>query len=97
MTQDGITALYFASREGHVIVVGGGGRVFKVSERSILALLLFLKSLMSFLELDQIVVLLPRSIHSVKSALRIFQEQTVVEYVVCPECNSLYFLKDCIT
>ena len=37
-----------------------------------------------------------KSMHSIKSALRSFQQQTVVEYVVCPKCNSLYLLEHCI-
>ena len=69
---------------------------YKVSERAILALILFLKTLMSFFGLDGIAALLPKPLHSVKKALRNFQQQSVVDYVVCPKCNSLYLIEHCI-
>ena len=70
---------------------------YKVSERGILALLHFLRALLSFLGFNEIISLLPKSLSSIRGTLRnSAQHSTVLEYVVCPKCNSLYLLEDCI-
>ena len=70
---------------------------YKVSERGILALILFLRSLLSFLGLNDIISSLPKSLSSIRCILRKgTHHSTVLEYVVCPKCHSLYFLEDCI-
>ena len=71
---------------------------YKVSERAILALLLFLRSMLTFFGLQNIARLLPRSLQSIKKALRInLPRQTSTEYVVCPKCNSLYLYEHCVS
>ena len=41
--------------------------------------------------------MLPKSIHSIRGVIKgTIQRSTVVEYVVCPKCHSLYLLSDCI-
>ena len=43
----------------------------------------------------EVALLLPRSIQTIRKLLR--QENTGIrEYVVCPRCNALYSMKDCI-
>ena len=70
---------------------------YKVSESAILALLLFLRSMLTFFGLQNIARLLPRPLQSIKKALRInLPKQTSTEYVVCPKCNSLYLYEHCI-
>ena len=68
-----------------------------MSERGVLALILFLRSLLSFLGLNDIISSLPKSLSSIRCILRKgTHHSTVLEYVVCPKCHSLYFLEDCI-
>ena len=70
---------------------------YRVSERAILGLLLFFQSLLSFLGFSEAASLLPKSIHSIRGIIKgTIQRSTVVEYVVCPKCHSLYLLSDCI-
>ena len=70
---------------------------YKVSERAILALLFFLRSV-DILWPSTFAQLLPRSLQSIKKAFRIYlPRQKSVEYVVCPKCNSLYLYEHCIT
>lgn len=69
----------------------------KVSERAILALLLFLRTLFSFVGFNEIALLLPKSLSSIRGVLKSkCQQSRVLEYVVCPKCNSLYLLEHCI-
>ena len=59
---------------------------YRVSERAILALLLFLRSMLTFFGLQHIAQLLPRSLQSIKKVFRInLPRQKSVEYVVCPK------------
>ena len=76
---------------------------FRTSEKAILALLAFIRILFTFLgrinpgqQLNtEVALLLPRSIQTIRKLLR--QENTGIrEYVVCPRCNALYSMKDCI-
>lgn len=58
---------------------------FTKYQRPILALLLFLRTLLSLIGLHETVSLLPKSLESIKSPLRnTVQQQNIVEYVVCP-------------
>ena len=71
---------------------------YKVSERAILALLVFLRTLLSLIvQLNVVAELISKSLQTIKHALRSkFGQNSVTEYVVCPKCNSLYMLQDCI-
>ena len=76
---------------------------YRVSERAVLSLLSFLRFLFTFLAsnapsqlyLKEVSTLLPRSLCSIRRVLR-EDANGVVEYVVCPKCNALYMIKDCI-
>ena len=75
--------------------------VFKISERAMTALLLFLGTVFMFLSgiikhplLTEICQFLPRTMWKIKNITGIHKEG-VIDYVVCPKCHSLFSISDC--
>jgi hypothetical protein len=77
---------------------------FKVSERGMSALLLFLVTLFAFLAsiighplLSEICRILPKTMWGVKNIVGVQRIEGVIDYVVCPKCHSLFSVSDCST
>ena len=77
---------------------------FKISERGMAALLLFLRILFTFLAniikhplLTEICQDLPLSMWKTKNITGMKHIEGVIDYVVCPKCHSIVSVTDCIT
>ena len=73
---------------------------FRISERAVLALMNFLRALLTFLasvslNLKEVASLLPHSTRSIRKFLKGYSDGCV-EYVVCTKCHNLYLYSDCI-
>ena len=75
--------------------------VFRIPERAMTALLIFLRSIFMFLSiiikhplLIELCHALPRTMWMVKRVVGLHIEG-VIEYTVCPKCHSLFLIADC--
>ena len=76
---------------------------YRISERAMLTLLAFLKVLISYLAtfsqgnsvLKTFAQVIPKSVYSIRKVIA-KNKDFVTEYVVCPACDHLYELSDCI-
>ena len=75
--------------------------VFKISERAMSALLLFLCSIFTYLSaiikhplLTELCQILPKTMWSVKKKIGVHSEG-IIDYAVCPKCHSLLAVSDC--
>ena len=76
--------------------------LFKISERAMSALLLFLGTIITFLAhiikhplLTELYQLVPKTMWSVKNIIGTQHIEGVIDYVVCPKCHSLFSVSDC--
>jgi hypothetical protein len=76
--------------------------IFRLSEKAMVALLAFLRTLFSYIAslrpqlslLNELAYKLPRSLYGIRKYFKHKDEYIV--YVVCPRCKKLYHLPDCI-
>lgn len=76
---------------------------FRLSEKAMVALLAFLRTIFAYLAslrpqlslLNELACKLPRSLYGIRKYFKHKDEYIV--YVVCPRCKKLYHLHDCIT
>ena len=76
--------------------------LFRISERAMSFLLLFLRTLMTYLSdvvnhpiLSELAHILPKTLSSAKKLVG-KPNDGVTDYVVCPKCNTLYRMSECI-
>ena len=76
---------------------------FRISERAMLTLLLFIQYLIRYIYsiigvqhkvIDNLLSIFPKSLYCMRKLTN--TKQDLLEYVVCPKCNCLYLRTDCI-
>ena len=75
--------------------------VFRLSERAMLTLLLFIQLLVKYISsvigghktIDCFVQICPKSLFSIRKLIK--TDYNLTKYAVCPKCNSLYSISEC--
>ena len=74
---------------------------FRISERAMAALLIFIRMLLGYLESvseNQVFIhlfsIIPKSLVSMRKCFK--DRDGIIEYVVCPKCHALYEIPQCI-
>ena len=76
---------------------------FRISERAMTSLLLFIYTLVSYLArltnvalLNSLIQSLPKAMKTARKNIQIYTESGLVEYAVCPKCDYLYKISDSV-